>query len=132
MLIRYIRCCLSLNWYSVAFDCSDVVAQSRCGATVLGWQVTDESADEVVVAPSHRTDLPIAQRGPGLVFVPVPEGKATKNRIHFDLAPPASGDQTEEVRRLEAPGATRVDVGQVPANVTWVVMANPEETSSAC
>jgi predicted enzyme related to lactoylglutathione lyase len=60
------------------------------------------------------------------VFVPVPEGKTVKNRLHIDLAPLAGDDQDAEVRRLEALGATRVDVGQDNEKVRWVVMADPE------
>ena len=49
-----------------------------------------------------------------------------KNRLHIDLAPPANGDQAAEVRRLEALGARRVDVGQDSGTASWVVMADPE------
>jgi hypothetical protein len=56
----------------------------------------------------------------------LPEGKAVKNRLHIDLAPPLDGDQAAEVRRLEDLGARRVDVGQDPEAVSWVVMADPE------
>ena len=45
-----------------------------------------------------------------------------KNRLHLDLRP---DDQAAEVARLEALGATRVDVGQGD-DVTWVVLADPE------
>ncbi len=45
-----------------------------------------------------------------------------KNRLHLDLRPE---DQDAEVARLEALGATRVDIGQGDG-VTWVVMADPE------
>jgi hypothetical protein len=34
--------------------------------------------------------------------------------------------QDVEVRRLEELGARRVDVGQDPDQVSWVVMADPE------
>ena len=52
---------------------------------------------------------------------PVPEARATKNRLHLDLRPL---DQAGEVARLEGLGARRVDVGQ--RDVSWVVMADPE------
>jgi hypothetical protein len=44
-----------------------------------------------------------------------------KNRVHLDLRP---DDQAAEVARLEALGASRVDIGQ--GEVSWVVMADPE------
>jgi hypothetical protein len=36
--------------------------------------------------------------------------KTGKNRLHFDLAPPAHGDQQAEVDRLISLGATRIDI----------------------
>jgi catechol 2,3-dioxygenase-like lactoylglutathione lyase family enzyme len=121
---------MSIRWYSVVVDCRDIKAQSRWWAQALGWRVVFESDDEVGVVPPHALDetrdIPLAERGPGLVFLTVPEGKAVKNRLHIDLAPPPDGDQEAEVRRLEALGARRVDVGQDPATATWVVMADPE------
>ena len=121
---------MSIRWYSVVVDCRDVAAQSRWWAEALGWRIASQAEDEVVVVPPHALDqtrsIPLAERGPGLVFVPVPEGKAVKNRLHIDLAPPADGDQAAEVRRLQALGARLADVGQDPEADTWVVMADPE------
>jgi len=121
---------MSIRWYSVVVDCHDIKAQSRWWAEALGWRIVFEADDEVGVVPPHALDgtrdTPVLERSPGLVFVPVPEGKEVKNRLHIDLAPPADGDQEAEVRRLEALGATRVHVGQDPRTATWVVMADPE------
>lgn len=64
-----------------------------------------------------------AAQVPMIVFVPVPEAKAVKNRVHLDLW---SSDQTQdqEVASLLARGARRVDIGQ--GEVPWVVLADPE------
>jgi hypothetical protein len=122
---------MSVRWYSVVVDCKDVTAQSRWWAEVLDWRVVFESKDEVVLVPPHALDssrdIPRLERGPGLVFVAVPEEKTVKNRLHIDLSPPPDGDQEAEVRRLEAMGARRVGVGQDPSAVSWVVMADPED-----
>lgn len=59
---------------------------------------------------------------PDLLFLRVPEDKASKNRLHLDLRP---RDQAAEVARLEQLGAVRADVGQ-GADVSWVVMSDPE------
>ncbi len=59
---------------------------------------------------------------PGITFVPVPEGKAVKNRLHIDLAP---DDQAAEVGRIVGLGATRLNIGQ-PVDVSWAVLADPE------
>lgn len=40
-------------------------------------------------ALTKADSTPVEERGPGLVFVPVPEGKQVKNRLHMDLAPPS-------------------------------------------
>jgi len=122
---------MSIRWYSVVVDCRDVAAQSRWWAEALDWRVVYEAADEVVLVAPHALDqsrdIPPSERGPGLIFVPVPEGKSVKNRLHIDLAPSPDAGQEAEVRRLEALGARRVEVGQDPDKVTWVVMADPED-----
>jgi hypothetical protein len=119
---------MSLRWYTLVVDCHDVKAQGRWWAEVLGWQIVYEADDEVVVAPSHLVDesrqIPPAERQPGIIFIPVPETKALKNRLHIDLAPAKDDDQEAEVRRLESLGARRIDIGQ--GDVTWVVLADPE------
>jgi hypothetical protein len=121
---------MSVRWYSVVVDCHDIVAQSRWWAQAIDWRIGYEDPDEVVLVPPHALDetrsIPLLERGPGLVFVTVPEGKQLKNRLHIDLAPPGDTDLDTEVGRLEALGARRVDVGQDAARVSWVVLADPE------
>jgi len=121
---------MSIRWYSVVVDCRDVKAQSRWWARALDWRVVYEAANEVVLVPPHALDqargIPPSERGPGLVFVPVPDDKTVKNRLHIDLAPSPDAGQEAEVRRLEALGARRVDIGQDSDRVSWVVMADPE------
>jgi hypothetical protein len=122
---------MSLRWYSVIVDCRDVGAQARWWAGVLGWQVIYEADDEVAIVPEHVTQewlraTPWEQVGPGLVFVPVPEHKTVKNRLHIDLAPQLDDDQGAMVESLIARGATRADVGQNQDEVSWVVLADPE------
>ena len=73
--------------------------------------------DEVVVLPRSR-------KGAKLLFIKVPDDKAVKNRLHFDLRP-EHAEQDEEIARLEALGATKVDIGQGD-DVRWTVMADPE------
>jgi Glyoxalase-like domain len=121
---------VSVRWYAVVVDCNDVSAQSRWWAQVLDWRIIYEDPREVVVVPPYVANesqpVPVRERGPGLIFVPAPEEKSVKNRLHIDLAPPLEQDQEEEVARLESLGARRVDIGQDRAKVSWVVMADPE------
>ncbi|MBN9150359.1 MAG: VOC family protein [Cryobacterium sp.] len=121
---------MAVRWYSIVVDCKDVAAQARWWAEVLDWRVAYESEDEWVIVPPRALEenhqVPLDEQGPGLVFVTVPEGKTVKNRLHIDLAPGPDDDQAAEVARLEALGATRVNVGQDESQVTWVVLADPE------
>ncbi|MDQ6875832.1 MAG: VOC family protein [Actinomycetota bacterium] len=105
---------MSSRWYTVVVDSRDPAALARFWAEVLAYQVVYEAPDEVVVAKDEHTY-------PGLIFVPVPETKTVKNRLHIDLNP---DDQAAEVERLIGLGASRADVGQ--ADVGWVVLADPE------
>ena len=121
---------MGVRWNATVIDCRDTAAQGRWWAEVLGWQIAYEDSDEVAIVPPHAMtaraeSIPVEERGPGLVFVTVPEGKSVKNRLHIDVAPGAGGDQQAEVDRLVSLGASRVDVGQ-PADATFVVMADPE------
>lgn len=108
---------MASKWYTVVVDCADPAALGRWWAQVLDYTIRYEAADEVVIAGGSEEE-PVY---PGLVFVPVPEGKSAKNRLHIDLNP---DDLDLEVTRLEGLGATRVDVGQ--KDVPWVVLADPE------
>lgn len=121
---------MALRWYSIVVDAADPATIARWWAEVLDWQIVYEAPDEVVIVPGwvdaqRAADTPWQERGPGMVFVPVPEGKTVKNRIHIDVAPHLSDDRAAEIARLLALGATRVDVGQ-SGDVTWDVFADPE------
>lgn len=101
--------------YHVTVDCHDLPSQARFWAEVLDWKILYEADDEIVVG-AHEHALP------GLCFVPVPESKTVKNRLHLDLTP---DDQEAEVARILALGARRIDLGQGPG-ATWVTLADPE------
>lgn len=122
---------MTLRWYTVVVDCHDIGAQARWWAMTLDYQIVYEADDEVVIVPGWVTpqvqaEVPFERQGPGLVFVPVPEGKSVKNRLHIDLAPHISQDRDAEIARLLERGATRVDVGQHSAEATWTVLADRE------
>ena len=123
---------MTLRWYTTAIDCHDIAAQARWWAQTLDWKIVYEDEHEVAVVPQEvDEDAVIDDLGtwlgerPGLVFVPVEEGKTVKNRLHIDLAPHRTQDRDAEIEALEARGATRVDVGQSD-DVTWTVLADPE------
>jgi predicted enzyme related to lactoylglutathione lyase len=111
---------VAIRIQSTAINARDPAALGRFWADVLGWRITEEEPDEVALEPPAGS--PADGVVPDLLFLAVPEEKAGKNRLHLDLRPE---DQAAEVARIEALGATRVDIGQGP-DVTWVVLADPE------
>jgi predicted enzyme related to lactoylglutathione lyase len=86
-------------------------------SAALGWPLVWDQDTETAVRSPHGGPK-ITWGGP-----PLPP-KTGKYRLHFDLAPPAGGDQQAEVDRLVSLGATRADIGQ--GDVSWVVMADPD------
>ena len=106
----------------LAFDANDPARLARFWAAALGWDVLYQDASEVAVGPAGFEYL-----GPGavpLLFVPVPERKTVRNRVHLDLASSSAEHQAELVRRLTEAGGKPADIGQ--RDVPWVVMADPE------
>ena len=83
----------------------------------LGWPLVWDQDQETSIRSPHGGPK-ISWGGPPLM------PKTGKNRLHFDLVPPADGDQQAEVDRLISLGATRIDIGQ--GEVSWVVMADPD------
>jgi Glyoxalase-like domain len=83
----------------------------------LGWPLVWDQDQETAIQ-SPRGGTKITWGGPPLM------PKTGKNRLHFDIAPPAGGSQRAEVERLVSLGATRIDIGQ--GQVSWVVLADPD------
>ncbi|NUR95843.1 MAG: VOC family protein [Kribbellaceae bacterium] len=119
-----------LRWYSVVIDCHDVRKQAAWWAEAFGWKTIYATDEECVNVPAWVDETvarstPWDRIGPGMVFVPVPEGKTVKNRLHLDFAPHLTQDRDGEIARLEALGARRADVGQ-PADASFTVLTDPE------
>ncbi|MEU8791304.1 VOC family protein [Streptomyces sp. NPDC048643] len=115
---------MALRPVQVNIKAVDVSAVGRFWAEALGWRVSSGGSGVTrLVAP-----VGFVWRDPVDVcvdVVPVPEAKTTaKNRVHLDLATTSAAHQTELVARLQALGATSVDVGQ--GDVPWTVLADPE------
>jgi len=108
-----------LHIQSLTVDAADPRGLATFWEAALGWRRTFEDDEEVVIeataadATSHAVC--------GMLFLRVDDDRVVKNRLHLDLRPE---DQAAEVARLEALGATRLDLGQ--GDVTWIVLADPE------
>ncbi|EDY61637.1 putative enzyme related to lactoylglutathione lyase [Streptomyces sp. SLBN-8D4] len=105
---------MALEWEQVIVDAADPAALGRWWAEALGWVVVEDSPDEFEIRPEK-------DRIPGLLFVPVPEAKTVKNRLHLDFRP---DDRDAEVTRLLALGARHTDIGQ--GEQSWVTLVDPE------
>ncbi len=100
----------------IVVDAADPEALAAFWSEVLGWErIAAENGVVEVGGPEGSM--------PTLVFVPVPEPKVGKNRIHLDVNPTGC-DQAEELARLRSLGAVDADVGQ--GEQTWHVLADPE------
>src|SRR5215831_18095629 len=113
---------MSTRLVHLVIDANDPPKLARFWAAALGWEVAAEEPDEVVVEPPGF-DYPGPAALP-MVFVPVPEAKTVKNRVHLDLATESAGHQADLVARLRELGARPLDIGQ--GDVPWVVLGDPE------
>ena len=101
----------------IIVDCNEPQRVADFWSQVLGWTVQEH--DDVLWMSESGAPFPDLL----LVFVPVPDKKTVKNRLHLDVSP-VGCDRDEEVERLLGLGATRVDVGQ--GQQPWVVLADVE------
>lgn len=101
----------------IAIDAVDPETIAGFWCAALGWTVIGREGGGITIGDRERS-------WPLIDIFPVPEAKTVKNRLHFDLR--ADGLSTaDELDRLLALGARRVDVGQ-PSDASWVVLADPE------
>jgi hypothetical protein len=97
---------------ALAVDCADPPRLAGWWSRLLGGEV---EVDEEGYATLHTPG------GLSIDFLPVPDAKTVKNRLHLDLH---STDMAEATRQAEALGATRAD--DVYDGGRWQVMRDPE------
>lgn len=108
-----------LRIQSLTIDSRSPYELARFWAEALNGTLTGEPGDECVVTVALPEGGTLE-----LLFLHVFDVKETKNRLHLDFRP---DNQAREVARLEALGATKVDVGQnSDPDTTWIVLADPE------
>ena len=111
---------MACRFTELIIDCHDPRALGDFWKEVLGYRETDAKFE----GDEHYVELTGPPgSGPTLLLIHTPDEKVTKNRLHIDVNA-TDRDQAEEVARIEALGATRVDIGQ--GEQTWVVLADPE------
>jgi predicted enzyme related to lactoylglutathione lyase len=102
---------------AVVVDCADPHGMARFWGQAMDWtvhEVTDRFA-------SMRSARGV---GPYLEFVRTRDEKPGWNRVHLDVRPYPGDDPEAEAARLQALGATAVDLGE--SEITWRVLADPE------
>ena len=109
-----------LEIHEITFDARDPHALAGFWAALLEREIRpgDMPQDDSVLV------VPVPGQ-PGLLFLRVPEPKAAKNRIHFDLWP-TSTRRDEQIERAAGLGAVLLDDRRRPDGTGWVVFADPE------
>ncbi|MEU6894841.1 VOC family protein [Streptomyces sp. NPDC046557] len=100
--------------HQIVVDCRDPKALVRFWARLLGGDPVDRARGW-----SH-VELPGSAR---LTFQPVPEGKAVKNRLHFDIA---VADIDAAVAEAVALGAARIGDTVTDDQGAFQTMQDPE------
>jgi predicted enzyme related to lactoylglutathione lyase len=108
---------MPVRLHHIVVDGHDLPGLARFWTQVLGWKILSERPDEIVIGTDEHAPV-------GICFMPVTDPKTVKNRVHLDLTSSAA-DRDQEIDRLIALGARRVDIGQTGAE-SWTVLADPE------
>ncbi|GAA3338845.1 VOC family protein [Amorphoplanes nipponensis] len=106
-------------------ECGFIGALSGDGSRATGYFWSEALGWPLVWDQDEETAIRAPYGGPKVTWGGPPLRPNTgRERVRFDLAPPAGGDQRAEVERLLALGATRVDIG--PGEAGRVVLADPD------
>ncbi len=108
---------MPVRLHHIVIDTHDLPGLARFWTQALGWRLLSEREREIVIGPDVNAQV-------GICFMPVTGAKTVKNRVHVDLTTSAA-DREQEIERLLALGARRVDVGQT-GEESWTVLADPE------
>lgn len=106
--------------FSVTFDARDHVALADWWAETLGWERRYANDDIAIINPVGAGE----DTEEHVLFFPVPEAKAAKNRVHLDLHP--DGDPDACLAALVERGATVIDRKGEGWPVRWAVLQDPE------
>ena len=113
---RILAACLS-TFITSSLTAHDLPGLARFWTQALGWKILSQQEREIVIGTDENAPV-------GMCFMPVTDPKTVKNRVHLDLTTSAQ-DRDQEIERLLALGARRVDIGQTGAE-SWTVLADPE------
>ena len=101
----------------LVLDCTDPNALAQFWSEALGYTTLGGAGNYVMLVDTDGAQ-------PKLLLQAVPEAKAGKNRMHFDIE---THDVDSEASRLETLGARRLEAGvRSEHGSNWVIMADPE------
>lgn len=111
-------------------DCGFVGALACDGSQEVGYFWSEALGWPLVWDQDQETAIRSPHGGPKITWGGPPVApKPGRNRLYFDLAPPAHGDRQAEIDRLLSLGATRIDTGQGDTgqgDTGQVVLADPD------
>jgi predicted enzyme related to lactoylglutathione lyase len=105
---------------SITVDCAEPYRLAGFWSRVVGFPIEDDADPE-----GSEVGLEPPDGHPMMLFIRVPEPKATKNRVHLDVVP-KTATRDAEVERILGLGARLVDDRRTPEGTGWVVLADPE------
>jgi predicted enzyme related to lactoylglutathione lyase len=112
---------MSCHLHALSFDADQPRRLARFWSGLLGWEITDDPYDGVVLPPADDT-------GFRLRFRPARGPKVGQNQAHFDLTSASPADQERTVARALELGARhiarRLDPGETTSG--WVELADPD------
>jgi predicted enzyme related to lactoylglutathione lyase len=108
---------MPVRLHHIVIDTHDLPGMARFWTQALGWKVLSQRDDEIVIGTDENAPV-------GICFMPVSDPKTVKNRVHVDLTTSAD-EREQEIDRLLALGARKVDIGQTGTE-SWTVLADPE------
>lgn len=103
---------------AVTLDCRHPEALAAFWCAALDYRVGERWTDAVGTGYVEIGD----GDGAVLLFQPVQEAKAAKNRLHLDIAP-TQGSQADKIDRLVGLGVSVLDDDSA---LPWAVLADPE------
>ncbi len=113
---------MSLMMHHVVIDCEKPSVLVEFWANVLGFE-KEEWGDENGAVAFNPKDRQLR-----LLFLPVPEKKQVKNRLHIDVET-ADSTMESEVQRVQSLGATRIERKEIVRDTwssEWTIMLDPE------
>lgn len=110
---------MTIHIRHLTFDCADARGLAEFWSAITGWHLFYDEDPEVVVAKSYPSTETM------LLFIPVPEPKTAKNRLHMDIKP-ADTTRDELVERALGLGATILGDHRTEDGGGFVALQDPE------